>query len=84
MYLVLLYAVGFCRHNLSHSHASLLIEMEFYILMVSQRLGHDKVETTWRTYAHLYPDKEKMLAALERYIPQVDDTLPLLNDNGNF
>lgn len=36
--------------------------MEFYILMVSQRLGHDKVETTWRTYAHLYPDKEKMLA----------------------
>lgn len=29
-------------------------------------------------------DKEKMLATLERYIPQVDDTLPLLNDNGNF
>ncbi|WP_138310551.1 MULTISPECIES: hypothetical protein [unclassified Clostridium] len=36
--------------------------MGFNILMVSQRLGHDKVETTWRTYAHLYPDKEKMLA----------------------
>ena len=51
-----------CRHNLRHSHASLLIEMGFNILMVSQRLGHDKVETTWRTYAHLYPDKEKMLA----------------------
>ena len=30
--------------------------------MVSQRLGHEKVETTWRTYAHLYPDKEKILA----------------------
>ena len=30
--------------------------------MVSQRLGHEKVETTWQTYAHLYPDKEKMLA----------------------
>ena len=29
-------------------------------------------------------DKEKMLATLERYIPQVDDTLPLLNDNVNF
>ena len=29
-------------------------------------------------------DKEKMLATLECYIPQVDDTLPLLNDNGNF
>ena len=31
--------------------------------MVSRRLGHEKVETTWQTYAHLYPDKEKMLAA---------------------
>ena len=37
--------------------------MGFNILMVSQRLGHEKVETTWQTYAHLYPDKEKMLAA---------------------
>lgn len=37
--------------------------MGFNILMISQRLGHEKVETTWRTYAHLYPDKEKMLAA---------------------
>lgn len=49
-------------HDLRHSHASLLIEMGFNILMVSQRLGHEKVETTWRTYAHLYPDKEKILA----------------------
>lgn len=49
-------------HDLRHSHASLLIEMGFNILMVSQRLGHEKVETTWQTYAHLYPDKEKMLA----------------------
>ena len=50
-------------HDLRHSHASLLIEMGFNILMVSQRLGHEKVETTWQTYAHLYPDKEKILAA---------------------
>ena len=50
-------------HDLRHSHASLLIEMGFNILMVAQRLGHEKVETTWQTYAHLYPDKEKMLAA---------------------
>lgn len=49
-------------HDLRHSHASLLIELGWNILMVSQRLGHEKVETTWQTYAHLYPDKEKMLA----------------------
>lgn len=49
-------------HDLRHSHASLLIELGWNILMVSQRLGHEKVETSWQTYAHLYPDKEKMLA----------------------
>lgn len=50
-------------HDLRHSHASLLIEMGFNILMISQRLGHEKVETTWRTYAHLYPDKDSILAS---------------------
>lgn len=50
-------------HDLRHSHASLLIELGFNILMVSQRLGHENVETTWRTYAHLYPDKDSILAS---------------------
>lgn len=36
--------------------------MGFNILIISQRLGHDNVQTTWETYAHLYPDKGKMLA----------------------
>ena len=49
-------------HDLRHSHASLLIEMGFNILEISKRLGHEKVETTWRTYAHLYPDKDSILA----------------------
>lgn len=49
-------------HDLRHSHASLLIEMGYNILLVSQRLGHEKVDTTWNTYAHLYPDKQEKLA----------------------
>ena len=49
-------------HDLRHSHVSLLIEMGFNILLISERLGHEKVSTTWDTYAHLYPDKKKMLA----------------------
>lgn len=36
--------------------------MGFNILMVSERLGHEKVDTTWNTYAHLYPDKDKQIA----------------------
>lgn len=47
-------------HDIRLSHASLLSEMVFNVLMVSQCLGHEKVETTWQTYAHLYPDKEKL------------------------
>lgn len=49
-------------HDLRHSHASLLIEMGFNILMISERLGHKSVQTTWNTYAHLYPDKGKQIA----------------------
>lgn len=30
--------------------------------MISERLGHKTVQTTWNTYAHLYPDKGKQIA----------------------
>lgn len=49
-------------HDLRHSHASMLIEMGYNILMISERLGHKSVQTTWNTYAHLYPDKGKQIA----------------------
>lgn len=49
-------------HDLRHSHASLLIEMGFSILAISERLGHKNVQTTWNTYAHLYPDKGRQIA----------------------
>lgn len=44
-------------HDIRHSHASLLIELGFSALLVSERLGHENIETTLKTYAHLYPDK---------------------------
>ena len=43
-------------HDFRHSHASLLIHMGFPILAVSERLGHEKVQTTLELYGHLYPD----------------------------
>ncbi len=49
-------------HDLRHSHASLLIEMGQPILLISERLGHENVQTTWETYAHLYPNKGVQLA----------------------
>ena len=42
-------------HDLRHSHASMLINMGVPILVVSERLGHEDVETTLKTYGHLYP-----------------------------
>lgn len=33
-------------HDLRHSHASLLIELGFAPLLISERLGHENVETT--------------------------------------
>ena len=44
-------------HDLRHSHASLLIELGVSVLYISERLGHENIETTLEIYAHLYPHK---------------------------
>lgn len=49
-------------HDLRHSHASMLIELGFNPLEISDRLGHESVKTTLDTYSHLYPDKDQKLA----------------------
>ena len=49
-------------HDIRHSHASLLIEQGFTPLLISERLGHEKVETTLQTYSHLYPNKHSQVA----------------------
>lgn len=49
-------------HDMRHSHVALLIEMGMPILAISERLGHEKVETTLNTYGHLYPNKQRQLA----------------------
>ena len=49
-------------HDLRHSHASLLIEMGFSPLLISERLGHEDIKTTLQTYSHLYPNKQAEVA----------------------
>ena len=49
-------------HDLRHSHVSLLIEMGFSPKEIAERLGHENIETTLNTYAHLYPNKQEHLA----------------------
>lgn len=56
-------------HDLRHSHASLPIEMGFSPLLISERLGHENIETTLNTYSHLYPNKHgEVAAALSKLI----------------
>lgn len=49
-------------HDLRHSHASLLIELGFSPILISERLGHEEIETTLQTYSHLYPNKQMEVA----------------------
>ena len=46
-------------HNVRHSRASYLINLECAALLISERLGHEKVQTPLSTYSHLYPNKHQ-------------------------
>ena len=46
-------------HDVRHSHASYLINLGCAPLLISERLGHEKVQTTLSTYSHLYPNKHQ-------------------------
>ena len=49
-------------HALRHSHASLLISMGEKPLLIKERLGHEKIQTTLGTYGHLYPNSNLEVA----------------------
>lgn len=49
-------------HDLRHSHCAMLVEMGFSPLEIRDRLGHETVDTTMNTYAHLYPNKQEKIA----------------------
>ena len=57
-------------HDIRHSHASLLVEMGSSPLLIAERLGHEKVQTTMDTYSHLYPNKQVEVAR------QLDGIMP--------
>ena len=37
------------------------MEMEVSVLYISERLGHEDIQTTLETYAHLYPHKNEQI-----------------------
>lgn len=52
-------------HDLRHSHASLLLHAGLDIITVSRRLGHENIETTLKTYSHIYdPNTQRVISFL--------------------
>lgn len=50
-------------HDLRHTYASLALRRGTPVELVSERLGHARVDITLNTYRHLY-DAERQAAAL--------------------
>lgn len=72
-------------HDLRHSHASLLVEMGFSPLLIAERLGHERVQTTMETYSHLYPNKQAEVARQLDSILQDESipSIPSIDPSGN-
>ena len=51
-------------HDLRHSHASYLIEQCVDATIIKERLGHNDIKITLNTYGHLYPNRQRELAAM--------------------
>lgn len=49
-------------HDLRHSHASLLIQLDVNLLAISKRLGHKDIQTTLNIYGHLYKEHAEQIA----------------------
>ena len=43
-------------HDLRHSHVAILIQRGVQLPVISARLGHKSIDTTFGTYGHLVPD----------------------------
>ncbi len=47
-------------HGFRHSHASLLINGNMNIKLISSRLGHSSVTETLDTYTHMFPEQREI------------------------
>lgn len=49
-------------HDFRHSHVALLIHNGEDPYVIKERLGHKSIKTTYNTYGHLYPNRQKSLS----------------------
>jgi integrase len=58
-------------HDLRHSHASMLIALDFSVVDVQRRLGHRKPDTTLRVYAHEWKYREAQRSTIGRQLDRM-------------
>lgn len=51
-------------HDIRHSHASMLINANVQPLLISERLGHENIQTTLNIYSHLYRSTTEQISSL--------------------
>ena len=68
-------------HDLRHSHASMLIALDYNLVDIQRRLGHKKPDTTLRVYAHEWKYRDAQRSQIGAQLEQLfnqppQDTLP--------
>ncbi|PDZ28260.1 site-specific integrase [Bacillus toyonensis] len=49
-------------HDLRHTHATILIQQNVNVKLISERLGHAEIGTTLNTYSHVLPNMQKTVS----------------------
>ncbi|WP_456364010.1 tyrosine-type recombinase/integrase [Priestia aryabhattai] len=49
-------------HDLRHTHATILIQQNVNVKLISERLGHADITTTLNTYSHIIPSMQKEIS----------------------
>jgi integrase len=58
-------------HDLRHSHASMLIALDYNLVEIQHRLGHRKPDTTLRIYAHQWGYREAQRSQVGQHLGQL-------------
>ena len=58
-------------HDLRHSHASMLIALDYNLVDIQRRLGHKKPDTTLRVYAHEWKYRDAQRSQIGAQLEQL-------------
>jgi integrase len=63
-------------HDLRHSHASMLIALDYNLVDIQRRLGHRKPDTTLRIYTHQWKQHDAQQSQIGQQLGQLFNSAP--------